>query len=218
MSRPVTAVTTIAAAAAILTGCAAATPAPTPDASSSVVASATPVAPTPAATTPPAETALVFPECEALVPLPLVRDVFAPTAVPWEPGEADRDQTEGRLGPIAQGTLQEADDVRLCQWIVEGGSDGGVSTFTSELRPSDRDDLMSALEQSMFDDVALDGATGFGMYSDGELSGSYTVHAFVGPTWLVALGSGGLEHGIPVAQAAVDALHAANPHLVDPAS
>ncbi|MDL5350238.1 hypothetical protein [Microbacterium sp. zg-YB36] len=204
----------LAAAAALtllLTGCSAPAPEATPTASAppspAVTSPATP-SPTPTATT------LVHPACDELVPLTVVRENFSSTAVLYDtPGELEREQALGALGPIAQKTLASAENEQFCEWIVEGGSDGRVAVFSAQLPPSDREELVTALRSSAYTPLELNDATAFGLYEEGSISTYYTVQAFVGSAWVIALGSGSVDHGVPVAQAAVDSLRAANPQL-----
>ncbi len=209
-----------AAVALALAGCGTtASPGPTPAASTSAPVtepSSTSATPTPVTSspTPHADPAVVHPGCEELVPLEVMKTNFSATAVRYEtPGEADREQALRQLGPVAQATLAAADSQQICYWIVEGGSDGGVHVITAQPQPDDREQLLTALASSVYSEIDVDGATAFGTERDAWVSLRYDIHAFAGPAWVIVSGSGSLDHGRPIAEAAVAATLAANPRL-----
>ncbi|MCR2814615.1 hypothetical protein [Microbacterium jiangjiandongii] len=159
---------------------------------------------------------MVHPGCDELVPLPVVQANFSATAVPYEtPGEGDRKQALGALGPVARATLEATGSQQICYWMVEGGSDGGVHVITAQPRPDDRERLLTALASSVYAEIEIDGATAFGSERDASVSTRYDIHAFAGPAWVIVSGSGYLDHGRSIAEAAVAATRAANPQLAN---
>jgi len=175
-------------------------------------ASESPAAPSPTTATPPGVSAeVVFPECEQLIPIEVLKANFSPDAILYPDGGG---WTIGQRlpGPVAKAAVEAAPRKAECGWGVEGGSDGGVHAAVIELPTDVRDGLIGALRDAgSYTEATVDGATVFTTPVPSEISSVEAGYAFLGATWIAIVGSAheGTMESVYL-PAAVSALRTAN--------
>jgi hypothetical protein len=184
---------------ALLAGCAGPVPSPTTPALSESPT------PTPEAT----PEALVIPECDTLVPLPLAQSLFGPNTESF--GELDTIQFGVDGVPETADAVAAAGQSRFCGWGVPS-SDGAFTVLVAEITPTERATVEAALTAAGFSAVTMGTVTGYDAEREGEVSSLADTVLFTGDVMIVCNGTT-LELTGPITNAALDALRTANPAL-----
>lgn len=183
-------------------------------------ASAKPSSPAPTESTspPPASpepTATTIPSCGILHPAAQeASDATVASQAPGTfsppPGEIGRAEFDQRFGPVAQQTMDHAIETRGCLYVFSFHD--GLSQFTTVIEPADRLPLEQALQAD--GDFVLGAIGPAEVYSWGEETEGfgifYTVHAFLGDTWIATHTSMDPEAALTPT---IEAMIAANPGL-----
>lgn len=176
------------------------TPAPSPSPSSSPSASPSPGAPD----TP---DAAVIPSCGELIPLPVVRALFADAA---ETIAVTGSPADHMPGPLAARTVRGASQAEMCAWGVPA-SDGGFSAVTAEITAKARTELIDALRSaSGYRERAIGGEVAFTREVDNELGTTTVAYVFVDTVWITLNGTLDTRTARELASEALDAVRIAN--------
>lgn len=102
----------------------------------------------------PEEPSLVIPDCEELVATDSLRDSYQDDLIVLIENDAERERLldivlESKLGPVAVDTLQSAERMSYCIW-ARPNSDLIVTLIVAELTEQSRDELTSALNESVY--------------------------------------------------------------------
>lgn len=187
---------------------------PEPPPTEELAATPEPTVTTQAETIEPA--AIVISNCAALNPIAQAEnDTFIEGTDIENSEEIGRDVFDMVFGPVAQTTMDEAQQTQGCQYIFSYHD--GLNQFTSEVPEAGQAALIQAVEADAdFIESEYRGAKIFSWgeeITDGPVSGSsYTVHSFIDDVWIAQNsfdGSGTLM------SAAIDAMIEANPQLAD---
>ncbi|RZI95910.1 MAG: hypothetical protein EOO67_01595 [Microbacterium sp.] len=165
--------------------------------------------PSPSATpdSPDAPDAAVIPSCGELIPLPVVRALFADAADTIAVSGSPADHMPG---PLAARTVRTASQAEMCAWGVPA-SDGGFSVVTAEITAKARDELIDALRSaSGYRERALGGEIAFTREVDNELGTTTVAYVFVDTVWITVNGTLDTRTARELAAEALDAVRLAN--------
>lgn len=181
----------------------------TPAASPTPTASPTPepgAEPTPSASPTAQPSALTIPDCDDLLPLPVVQGQF-PNAVPIETGA---DPADAMAGPAATAAVRAAAQAEICTWGIPA-SDGGFNVIVAELAERARDDLIGALRGAgTFTEGSVGGGVSFSREIDTELGITTVTYVFDDRVWVTVNGTLHLDSSRQLAAAALESVRAAN--------
>lgn len=129
-------------------------------------------------------------------------------------GETDFTTFEEVSGPVAQEAMAKAVQQQGCRWPVH--SQGTVTQYVVELPAADQTTLIEAFraDPEVYE-AEIDGATTFTSALPAPnpmMSGTEVSHIFLGDVWATVFDQGGQREYL---QAALDAILAANPSLVE---
>ncbi|GGE98065.1 hypothetical protein D9V28_12680 [Mycetocola zhadangensis] len=148
--------------------------------------------------------------CETLLPIEQARSFFAQDTEFL--GERAPAAPNG-LFPLAEidATLATASQATQCSWGVPN-SDGVFTLHVAEVTADQRTTLETALSDAGFSNVTFERVISFEMASENEVGTTAATHLFTANLWIMS-NANTLSTTAPVANAALEALRAANPTL-----
>ncbi len=186
---------------------------PTPDARGRTAPDSGAVTPAPPRSRPPklAPVPSTVPTCDSMnLAVAAAHLAFGPELFTTPVGETDLATFTATAGPAAREAVARVATIRGCQWPVNFHN--VVTEYVAVQAQAEQTALIATLRTSDFVESTLGPATVF-TYTSPPLSAAgstTTVYLFVGDVW-ISLFTGVLPEG--AAQAALDAVLAANPHL-----
>lgn len=163
--------------------------------------------PSPSASPGAPDASAVLPACGELLPIAVVRDLFADAA---EPLEATGSPADHMPGPLAASTVREASQSRMCTWGIPF-SDGGFSVVTAQITAAAQSRLLTSLRSARsYTERAIDGEPAFTYTAETELGTTTVVYVFVGDVWITVNGTLDIRTGRGLAREAMDAVRLAN--------
>jgi len=188
-------------AVVVLTACGPTTPEATESPSPSTTS-------TPSSTPSAAPAAFSIPDCETMLPIEQVHEIFDDSLVFY--GEEGFDASGFAIAQLGT-TLAEAEQSRRCIWVVPD-SDGSFQLIVAEADPSDAADLQEVLPDEGFTSASMGTVTGF----DGVIvtdDGDYATTVLFTGDVIIYVSAGTLDVTGQVAGSVLDALRTANPDL-----
>ena len=162
--------------------------------------------PTPSSSPGAPDASAVLPACGELLPIAVVRDLFADAA---EPLKATGSPADHMPGPLAASTVREASQSRMCTWGIPF-SDGGFSVVTAQMAAPAQARLLSSLRSAQaYTERAIDGEPAFTYSAETELGTTTVVYVFVGDVWITVNGTLDIRTGRALAREAMDAVRLA---------